>query len=197
MIKKCITIVFLILCVLTQLFAGPFGLNMGMTLDEIADVCGGSEPKHFKNDIFYILPEKTHPLFDYYFVYVDENYGLYCIKAISSEIKSNRYGREIQNAFTEVTDRIAKVYGKPKIIDELDPDSTFKNDDDWLYTFQRGSRILAAIWEKSNKLPLKDNLIYVYIEASPIKSYLDEGVIILEYAFANISDVEASQDEVF
>ncbi|MEL3909032.1 MAG: hypothetical protein P1P64_08525 [Treponemataceae bacterium] len=197
MIKKCITIVFLILCVLTQLFAGPFGFKMGMTLDEIADVCGGSEPKHFKNNIFYILPEKTHPLFDYYAVYVDENYGLYCIKAMSSEIKSNRYGREIQNAFTEVTDRIAKVYGKPKIIDELDPNSIYRDDDEWLYAFQDGSRILAAVWEKSNKMPLKDNLMYVCVQASPIKSYLDEGIIVLEYTFANISAVIASQDEVF
>ena len=41
------------------LYAAPFGLKMGMTLDEIAEQCE-EEPEYVKDDIYMILPIKKH-----------------------------------------------------------------------------------------------------------------------------------------
>ena len=51
-------------------YAAPFGLKMGMTLDEIAAQCE-EEPSYLEKDIYIIAPVKKHPLFEYYAVYVD------------------------------------------------------------------------------------------------------------------------------
>ena len=101
-------------------FAAPFGLKMGMTIDEIEKQCE-EEPKLIKDDIYLIKPIKKHPLFSYYAVYVNEKTGLYQIRAVSDSVTCNKYGTEIQNEFYSVKDRIAKSYGKPKLWIRLIP----------------------------------------------------------------------------
>ena len=79
---------------LSGLCAGPFGLSMGMNLDEIRDACGGVRPQKaaevsgldFDDDEYVVYPEKTHSAFERYFVRVDEEAGLYEIGAESSAI---------------------------------------------------------------------------------------------------------------
>ena len=68
---------------------GPFGLKMGMTLSDITKACGNSKPTHIENDAYYVYPVKTHPLFKKYIAYVDDDLGLYCIKAVSDNISTN------------------------------------------------------------------------------------------------------------
>ena len=176
----------------TFVFAAPFGLKMGMTIEEIAEQCE-NEPTHIKDDIYLVQPIKSHPVFSYYAVYVNEKTGLYQIRAISSSITTNKYGTELQNTFNNVKDRIAKTYGKPKIIDTLDSESIFKGNEYWFYTLKEGSRQLSAIWGEKSKLA--DNLVTVALDCAA-ESY-DKGQLILYYYFDNTSSVEDEQDEVF
>ena len=81
----------------TFIYAAPFGLKMGMTVEEITEQCK-EESSLVKDDIYLIKPTKSHPLFDYYAVYVNEKTGLYQIRAISDSMTCNDYGTEIQNA---------------------------------------------------------------------------------------------------
>lgn len=46
-----------------SLYASLLGLKMEMTVNEIVESCDGTEAKHIKNDCYYIVPIKTHPLF--------------------------------------------------------------------------------------------------------------------------------------
>ena len=58
-------------------FAGPFGLSMGMTLEEVTEACGGREPVRLENDDRYlIVPEKRHSMFEHYAVRIDDAQGL-------------------------------------------------------------------------------------------------------------------------
>ena len=82
----------------TFTYAAPFGLKMGMTIDEIAEQCE-DEPSFLQDDVYLITPIKKHPLFTYYAVYVNESTGLYQIRAVSDSIQCNQYGTELQNAF--------------------------------------------------------------------------------------------------
>ena len=181
------------------LFASPFGLRMGMDLNEIAQVCGGQRPENVKDDCYRIYPEKNHPLFEEYYAYVDDAEGLYYIKAVSSRIKSNRYGTELKEKFYEISNRIGKTYGTPEIADGILDNSSYnaRHDEYWMDAINEGSRILSARWE--TKQPLKDNLEYVYLYVTAEKAYSigGPGWVNLEYRFTNADAVEDSQDDVF
>ena len=68
--KKFLALIFGIIS--TFIYAAPFGLKMGMTIDVIAEQ-SEEEPSFVKDDIYLIKPIKSHPLFDYYAVYINEN----------------------------------------------------------------------------------------------------------------------------
>lgn len=180
-----------------SIFAAPFGLAIGMTIDEIAGQCEEA-PIFVQNDIYLIKPIKSHPIFEVYAVYVNEKSGLYQIRAASEPITTNKYGTELQNAFNSVKDRIAKTYGKPKINSKIDSNisSLYQNDEYWFYTLREGSRELSAVW--GYDAPLADSLAIVVLECSAVNGFYDgTGQLILYYYFNNTNDVEDEQDSVF
>ena len=182
----------------TFIYAAPFGLKMGMTIEEIAEQCE-EEPSFVKDDIYLIKPIKKHPLFSYYVVYVNEKTGLYQIRAISDSMTCNDYGTEIQNAFNSVKDRIAKTYGKPRIINKVDASLSdyMKQDKYWFYNLKNGAQQLSAIW--GEKTELADNLISVALDCvadNDIYHY-EDAHLVLYYYFTNSTSVEDEQDSVF
>ena len=144
-----------------------------------------------------LKPKKSHPLFSYYAVYVSEKTGLYQIRAISDSVTCNKYGAEIQNAFNSVKDRIAKSYGKPRIIDKVDSNSSFKENNYWFYSLQQGARQLSAIW--GEKTSLADNLETVALDCVADTDFLsyEKAHLVLYYYFSNAKSVEDEQDDVF
>ena len=66
--KKLISIFTLLFVYSLSVFAGPFGLDMGMTLEDVTKACGGNEPEYISDDRYYIQPIKSHPLFEGYVV---------------------------------------------------------------------------------------------------------------------------------
>ena len=180
----------------TFIYAAPFGLKMGMTVEEIAEQCE-EEPSFVKDDIYLIKPIKKHPLFSYYAVYVSEKTGLYQIRVISDSVTCNNYGIEIQNSFNSIKDRIAKTYGKPRIINKVDPTSIWKDDKYWFQALKDGARQLSAIW--GEKTELADNLISVALDCvadNDIYHY-EDAHLVLYYYFTNSTSVEDEQDSVF
>ena len=188
-----------ILCLLSAfLFAAPFGLKMGMTIDEIAEQCE-EEPSYVKDDIYLVKPIKKHPLFSYYAVYVNEKTGLYQIRAISDSVTCNDYGTEIQNAFNSVKDRIAKTYGKPRIVNKVDSSLSeyMRQDKDWFYNLKNGAQQLSAIW--GEKTELADGLVSVALDCVADNSsfHWEDAHLVLYYYFSNAKSVEDEQDDVF
>lgn len=186
-----------VLCMLLPvfIFASPFGLKIGMTLDDITNACNGERPQFMGNDQYFIRPEKNHPLFRNYIVYVDNDIGLYCIRAESDEISTNDYGTEVKNAFNEITTRISKVYGYPKIIDKIAPDSIWEDDCYWTNALAQGARTLMAVWPSTDKDVLSDNIAVITITAKARNE--QSGYICLEYQFSNYTLIQNKQDEVF
>ena len=196
--KKKILLVAVLALFSGLLFASPFGLRMGMDLNEIAQVCGGQRPKNVKDDCYRIYPEKNHPLFEEYYAYVDDEEGLYYIKAVSSRINTNRYGTELKEKFYEISNRIGKTYGTPVTTDGMiDARSIYSSEDYWLHAIGNGARVLSALWQTKN--PMKDNLACVYLYVTSEKDFGQggKGWVNLEYRFTNADAVEDSQDDVF
>ena len=182
----------------TFLYAAPFGLKIGMTIEEIAEQCE-EEPSFVKDDIYLIKPIKKHPLFSYYAVYVSEKTGLYQIRAISDSVTCNDYGTEIQNEFNNVKDRIAKTYGKPRIINKVDASLSdyMKQDKNWFYNLKNGAQQLSATW--GEKSELADGLSRVALDCVADNSafHWEDAHLVLYYYFNNANSVEDEQDEVF
>ena len=193
-----VLLIFIFTILPVALFAAPFGLKMGMTLDEIAEQCE-EEPSFMKDDIYLVKPKKSHPLFSYYAVYVNEKTGLYQIRAISDSVTCNKYGTEIQNAFNSVKDRIAKTYGKPRIINKVDSSLSeyMRQDKMWFDNLKNGAQQLSAIW--GEKTELTDNLETVALDCVADTDFIsyDKAHLVLYYYFSNAKSVEDEQDDVF
>ncbi len=189
-------LVVIISMLVTSIFAAPFGLKMGMTIAEIEKQCEG-KPVFIQDDIYLVTPIKSHPLFEQYAVFVNKKAGLYKICAVSQAMTVNDYGTELKNAFDNVKDRVAKTYGKPRIIDEIDKRSIWKGDNYWFTALKEGARVLCAIWGENTQLA--DDLVIVSLECAQddrLGSY-GKGILILYYYFKNTSIVEDEQDSVF
>ena len=189
-------LVIILSMLITSIFAAPFGLKMGMTIKEIEKQCE-EKPIFVKDDIYMIIPIKSHPLFEYYAVYVNEKAGLYRIRARTESITVNKYGTELQNDFNIIKDRIAKTYGEPRIIDEIDKNSIWKGNNYWFTALREGARVLSAVW--GEKKQLADNLDSVTLDCVADDNLLayDKGYLHLSYYFNNAKSVEDEQDSVF
>lgn len=196
--KKIIFSILILFFVLSIAFAGPFGLSKSMSVSEVSKLSErGCEPTRISDDDRYLfVPKKKHELFKTYVAFIDEDNGLYAIRAISEDIKTTKYGTELKDAFNAMVERLSKIYGTPKKTDKIDPNYYWKKDEYWLTALREGARELSAIWKKGEKgANLPDELagITIYIEADKI---FENGVVIIEYGFSNYSEVQEKQDDV-
>ena len=81
--KKIAVLILGLLLFSSFLYAGPFGLSNGMTLEEVTEACNGEIPKRIaQDDRYFIVPSKSHSTFTTYIAWISEDYGLYHIRAI-------------------------------------------------------------------------------------------------------------------
>ena len=122
---------------------------------------------------------------------------MYRIKVVSDEIKTNEYGSELKQAFSDISKRVSEIYGKEKLIDKTSSNSLLMKDDSyWVKTINEGSREYGAVCNAPKKKKSKYNLdnIYMYVTT---QTYPQTGWIVLEYNFSNLKLIQKSQDDVF
>ena len=196
---KKLCILFILFFIPVAIFAGPFGLRMGMNLEELAEACT-EEPEYIADDRYYIQPKKSHPLFDGYVAWVSETNGLYYIKGISREIKTNDYGTEVKQEFSKLLSPLEKKYGKFKRVDKLSKDtpSYRRSDKDWMWTIADGSRTYEAHWEATEEnVETFEGLISIAIGIKTRATYIsNEAYIWIEYGFLNAIDGFDNLDDV-
>jgi len=192
---------FLSILFLTALsaFAGPFGLNMGMTLEEVEDACK-TAPEYIGDDRYYIQPEKSHPLFEGYVAWISESEGLYYIKGISREISCTDYGTEVKQEFSNILAPLERKYGKFKKIDKLSKaaPSYQKSEEHWMMSIASGSRTYEALWQASkDSIEEFDGLVSITLGIKTKASYIsNKAYIWLEYGFINASNGFQNLDDV-
>lgn len=194
--------ILLILCFIFSpffIFAGPFGLSMGMNFAQITEACGGNRPERIENDDrYFIIPDKKHSTFIKYIAWIDDEHGLYRIRGISDSVTTDKYGREIQNMFYNFEERVEAIYGKPELTDKLlDRSSLYEGDSEWSYSLREGARELSAIWSSEiTGKKLKDDISYVNLFVMPYIKIGYTFVLIIDYEFENATKVEENEDSV-
>lgn len=199
--KKLISIFTLLFVFSLSVFAGPFGLDMGMTIEDVTKACGGNEPEYISDDRYYIQPVKSHPLFEGYVVWISETEGLYYIKGISREIPANSYGTEVKQEFARLLSPLERKYGKFEIIDEIVSDDVLPyklKQDSWMLTIAEGSRICEAHWSTDEeKFEKFDGLITISIGVKTEATYItSKAYIWIEYGFENAIEGFNALDDV-
>ena len=121
---KKIMLVFLVFVLVNSLFADPFGLKMGGTLDEIQAKCGGKEPKYTGGGVMYdIEPIKKNDQFTRYTVFVHDDFGLY---AIAAETAPEDHGN-CKAKLRMLSLMLGVYYGEEEVKNEKDGYSWFSN----------------------------------------------------------------------
>lgn len=131
-----------------SVFAGPFGIDMGMSLAEVKQVCK-TAPKHIQDNVYEITPPKINDMFETYYIRIDPDYGVYWLKAIGKGLYTNTYGERVKSTFESLVESIRKTYGEELYrVDEVKEGSIWGDPERFMYALQRGDRELYAMWSK-------------------------------------------------
>lgn len=171
---------------------GPFGLYMGMPLEELSDTEDLGSAKYRLD----VVP-KPHPSFDYYVVRVTPTFGLSWIKAVGNDIPTSAHGIQLQTAFEDLEQRLTTVYGRGKHTDFLFQDSTWDGLNEWMMSLERQERLFWTQWSKEVGSTMKDSLAMVGLHAQATDSLT--GWLAVEYSFENSDaadlEMQALEDE--
>lgn len=169
----------------TSALAGPFGLEMGMSLQAI-----GGKPKKL-NSGQYLLTNvpKPHLAFEKYIVEVAPKSGLCRIKAIGKDIPTSVFGLELTSSFRNMKDKLEKSYGKHETTDLLLSESIWNEPRDFMRGMIKKERFLYAIWSGEKNSTLTNNLKEIGLSAEALTE--NTGYLDIIYSFENAESCEA------
>lgn len=172
------SILILFIAINVPLFAGPFGLEMGWSVEQ----CINAGATINLDDIvikgpsrsYIVIPSKKHPTFTTYYCSFDDEYGLYKIQTFSDEYSVYK-GASIKSDFETIKSQIGKSYGEPtKMVDNLKSNSFWKSDDNWAQSIAYGDRVYGSEWNLKSQEPLKNvRLIVGANDLSTLILYLE------------------------
>jgi len=172
---------------------GPFGLWMGMTIDDLK--AAQTNPTEIAPGKFQIknVP-KPHSLFESYALQVAPVAGLSWIKAIGKTISTSVFGGELREAFNNLESRLEKTYGRFDRTDILLTDSIWNEPRDWMQAILNRERYLMTQWSLETGSNLPDSLNSVGLICSAIDN--ESGFVAIEYTFENEAAADAEINSI-
>lgn len=177
--KKKFILFITVLFVSVGIFAGPFGLDMGMTFDDL-----NREEIYYNQldvgvDTYFVIPPLPHNEFESYVIRVDPDEGIYFILALSSDIEDSGYGYNTKDHFDNLRYLISRSYGSNEMIEYLMSDSIWNEDIDWMMSLLQEDRIHLAIWSEDSGAALPEDIEEIQLGATANSSNV--GIISLSY----------------
>ena len=169
--KKAIMCALAATVALAALVAGPFGLEMGMTLDEVAASCGGRSPVDIGGGRYIVTPQKANPLFAECIAWISESEGLIALRANGEDVLSNAEGDELAGEFSAIQKALEAVYGEARL---SDGDT-------------EGQRVLQADW-----FPEGGDVEWVCLVAEGTSS---SAYLFVQYTFSNFQSAQDASQE--
>lgn len=199
--KKIITTVILLFLLTVAAFAGPFGLEFGMTLDEVKQVATINRVADNKPYMYFITPNKKTNLLEIYRVNISPKYGVYDISAFGYTVKSDDYGEKIKSEFQKIADLIKINYGEPSSkFDFLKSGSIWKESNEWLTSLRKGERVYSYFWSADSNDKLITPLKTISLEINFEDDYSNECFLRLSYQalfYREAMDDVLSEENVF
>jgi len=174
--------------------AGPFGLDMGMSLNDVDPDASQAAPGVYTTT----KVPNPHSAFEQYAIKIGPKSGLCWIKAIGKDISTSRYGVELKSAFNEMKERLERGYGENITTDMLFPRSIWNEPEDFMMGMLKKERFLMAVWDEDSGAQLRENIVQIGLVASALRT--TTGYLSVEYSFSNKSacdgEIEEMQDDV-
>ena len=136
----------LIMMISATLFAGPFGMEFGWSLEELEN--SGVYVEEFlpqgTTTSYLVIPENSHPLLMLYTAFIDDEYGLFQIRAISQPYYEEY---QIRLVYDDLKAQLTTAYGEPDTeYDEILDDSEWQGSDNFISSILYGDRKLSTTW---------------------------------------------------
>ncbi len=178
--------------------AGPFGFERGITKDQVVKLVGESAvtkvTKGSTEDITIVTintAPKPHPDIREYLLLFSSKDGLLKLAASGKAIRTNGFGSELHDAFIELRDAVAGVYGTPKTHDFLRSGSIWKEREDWMMGLLKQERYLIAFWDPPPALP--NQIANIEVEAVAVST--EAGYVAIRYEFEGFLGIHGSPEE--
>ena len=181
--KKTLLIV-LLMMISAMLFAGPFGMKFGWTLRELegAGVYAEESIQQGTATSYFVVPNNQHPLLFAYVVFIDNEYGLFKIRAISQPYLEEY---QIRAVFGDLKSQLTTAYGEPVMDwDSIPDDSEWQGSENFISSILYGDRLLTAIWLPE---PTENGPAMVSLGVLPINE--SSAFVLLEYSAENTDKI--------
>ena len=156
---------------------------MGMSISQVKEACNGRDPVKIQDDRYFVIPQKPHPYFTKYVVWISQSEGLYYIKAIGADISTSVYGTALRSKFDDISSSLLKTYGASENYDFLMPNSIWDEPNDWMRGLQKDERTLASVWTREKQSSLPESIQSISLSANATDT--ETGYLVLEYEFKN------------
>ena len=165
----------LLMMISAMLFAGPFGMEFGWSLEELEEsgVYTWMPDKQGSVTSYYANPSKSHSMLSYYIVFIDDEYGLVEVRALSDECYSEY---QIRNVYDMLKPQLSSVYGEPEEIDEISWNSDWDGPENFIRAMLYGDRVLISMWYPE---PSENGVERVFLGVLPNDEY--SAYVAVEY----------------
>lgn len=172
--------------------AGPFGLEMGMSVNEVRKLA----PLTANADrSIYTMHDVPVPnaSFTMYKLFITPLFGLCKILAVTPVIRSNAEGADLRAAFDRVEKDLRAQYGAGKRIDTFKAGSAWEAPRQWMVGLAEEQQALNAYWYRAEDALLPDSLRAIKLEANALGE--DRGYLALGYEFTNFGSCLAEDKD--
>ena len=146
-----------------MLFAGPFGMEFGWSLEELEESGAYTEELQPQGSVtsYFVAPTNTHSLLPYYIVFIDDEYGIVEVRAFSNPCYSEY---QVRNIYGMLKLQLSSAYGEPKEIDEISWNSDWDGPENFIRSILYGDRMLMSMWYPE---PVDNEASYVFLGTLP------------------------------
>ena len=184
--KRIAVFTLLLLCGIT-LFAGPFGLEMGWTRQDLTE--NNVKILVDEGNSLMVEPPSPHSSFDAYLLSIDSEFGLYSIYAFSDSISTSENGQQFLSKYNHIKEQLISSYGEPtKDINYLSYGSIWDEPQDFMMSLIKQDRLLGCIWE------LDENNGNMTVSLIPRAESLSSGFLAIMYHSSNYDEIQAREE---
>ena len=172
---KKIFFIALLMMVSSILLAGPFGMEFGWTLENLEEsgVYVEEIMPQGSATSYLVIPNNEHPLLMLYVVFIDNEYGLFQIRAISQPVYEEY---QIRHLYDDLKEQLSTAYGEPNTeYDGITDNSDWQGSDNFISSILYGDRKLSTTWRqdatddkpsviKLGILPVSESMAFLLLE---------------------------------
>ena len=172
-----------------EVWEGPLGLKMGISLEELGRAIALKEPKQvalYGSD----TAPSPHQAFESYIYTVAAGAGLCRITAVGKTVATNVFGNELRSEYASLKEALGTKYGKPtNDFDFLRQGSIWAEPNDWMTALLKKERSLAVYWNSGpdkqgiRQISLPNDLAVIGLSAAA--NGPNSGFITVTYSFTN------------